>query len=141
MLITETTVRVRYIETDQMGVVYHGHYFQYYEAARAEFIRQLGMSYADVEKLGIIMPVIDVHSKYYRPALYDELLTIKVILKEMPLHHKIEFQHEVYNEQKQLLNTGRVVLYFMEAKTMKKVAIPDVLKTKLEPYFIQPNNT
>lgn len=135
MITTETSFRVRYIETDQMGVVYHGHYFQYYEAARAEFIRHLGMSYSDVEKSGIIMPVIDVHARYYRPALYDELLTVKVILKEMPVHHKIEFHHEVYNEKKQLLNTGKVVLYFMEAKTMKKVAMPEILKIKLEPYF------
>ena len=135
MFITETKVRVRYIETDQMGVVYHGHYFQYYEAARAEFIRQLGYTYADLEKMGVIMPVIDVHSKYFRPAVYDDLLTIKVILKELPLHHKVEFYHEVYNERGQLLNTGKVVLYFLESRTMKKTSMPDILKQKLESFL------
>ena len=81
------------------------------------------------------MPVIDVHAKYLRPAVYDDLLTIKVILKELPLHHKVEFHHEVYNERGQLLNTGKVVLYFLESKTMKKTTMPDILKKKLEPFF------
>lgn len=89
MFTTETQLRVRYAETDQMGVVYHSNYFPYFETARAESIRQLGFTYADMEKMGIIMPVIEVQCRYLRPALYDDLLTIKVILKELPVHHKI----------------------------------------------------
>ena len=118
MFTSETQVRVRYAETDQMGVVYHSNYFPYFESARAESIRQLGFTYADMEKMGVIMPVIEVQCKYLRPALYDELLTVKVILKELPVHHKIEFHHEVYNEKKELLANARVILYFMEANTM-----------------------
>ena len=128
-------IRVRYIETDQMGVVYHGHYFQYFEAARAESIRDLGMTYADMEKEGIIMPVIDASCRYLRPARYDDLLTIKVILKEIPLHHKVQFFHEVYNEQEELIATGHVLLYFLEAGTMKRRQIPDQLREKLQPFF------
>lgn len=136
MFTHSSTVRVRYAETDQMGVVYHGHYFQYFEAARAESIRHLGFTYADMEKMGVIMPVIEVQCRYLRPALYDDLLTVQVTLKELPVHHKIEFQQEVFNENKELLATGRVVLYFMEAKTMKRTTMPELLLQKLQPYFI-----
>lgn len=135
MFTTETQLRVRYAETDQMGVVYHGNYFQYFEVARAESIRQLGFTYADMEKMGVIMPVIEVQCRYLRPALYDNLLTIKVILKELPVGHKIEFYHEVYNENKDLLATGKIILYFMEAKTMKRTAMPEQLLAKVQPYF------
>jgi acyl-CoA thioester hydrolase len=135
MFTSETKVRVRYAETDQMGVVYHSNFFLYYEVARAESIRQLGFTYVDIEKLGVIMPVVEVHSRFLRPALYDELLTVKSILKELPIHHKIEFHHEVYNEKKELLATGRVVLYFMEAKTMKKTTMPAELLMRIEKHF------
>ena len=135
MFIAETNLRVRYAETDQMGVVYHGNYFEFFEVARAEAIRQLGYTYADMEREGVIMPIVEVHARYLRPALYDELLTIKTILKEMPLHHKIEFHHEVSNEKKELLTTGRVVLFFMELKSKKRHVMPENLFRKLESYF------
>ena len=135
MFSSDTQIRVRYIETDQMGVVYHGHYFQYFESARAESIRQLGFTYAGMEEMGIVMPVIDVHCRYFRPALYDDLLTIKTMLKELPVHHKIEFHHEVFNEKKELLAVGKIILYFMEAKTMKRTTMPAQLLEKLQPYF------
>jgi acyl-CoA thioester hydrolase len=135
MFNAETKVRVRYAETDQMGVVYHSHYFEYFEVARAESIRELGYTYADMEKEGVIMPIVEVQAKYLRPAFYDQLLTIKTILKELPVHHKIEFHQEVYNEQQELLATGRIVLYFMDMKTKKRQTMPDVLLKKLQPYF------
>ena len=135
MFTTETQLRVRYAETDQRGVVYHSNYFPYFETARAESIRQLGFTYADMEKMGIIMPVIEVQCRYLRPALYDDLLTIKVILKDLPVHHKIEFHHEVLNEKGELLATGKIILYFMEAKTMKRTTMPEQLLQKLQPYF------
>jgi acyl-CoA thioester hydrolase len=135
MFTTETQIRVRYAETDQMGVVYHSNYFYYFESARAESIRQLGYTYADMERMGVIMPIVDVHCRYLRPALYDELLTVKTILKELPLHHKIEFQHEVLNEKKELLAVGKIILYFMEAKTMKRTTMPAELLEKLQSYF------
>ena len=135
MFVSETKIRVRYAETDQMGVVYHSNYFPYFESARAESIRQLGFTYADMEKMGVIMPVVDVHCRYLRPALYDDLLTIKTMLKELPVHHKIEFHHEVFNEQEELLAVGKIILYFMEAKTMKKAVMPQNLVKQLQPYF------
>ncbi|HTD92714.1 MAG TPA: thioesterase family protein [Chitinophagaceae bacterium] len=135
MFSNDTQLRVRYAETDQMGVVYHGNFFTYFEVARVESIRQLGLTYADMEKMGVIMPVIEVQCRYLRPALYDDLLTIRVILKELPVHHKIEFLQEVYNEKKELLATGRVILYFMEKETMKRTSMPAQLHAALERYF------
>ncbi len=135
MFTSETQIRVRYAETDQMGVVYHSNYFPYFESARAESIRQLGFTYADMEKMGVIMPVIDVHCRYLRPARYDDLLTIKTMLKELPVHHKIEFHHEVLNEKGELLAVGKIILYFMEANGMKRTTMPAELLARVQPYF------
>ena len=135
MYITETQIRIHYALTDQMGVVYHGHYAQFYEIGRGEAIRNLGYTYKDIEALGIIMPVVDVHSRFFRPAKYDDLITVKTTLKELPLHHKIVFHSEIFNEEGQLLNIGDVTLYFMEAVGMKRCEMPDALKNKLEKYF------
>jgi acyl-CoA thioester hydrolase len=136
MFTSETHLRVRYAETDQMHVVYHGNYAQYFEVARAESIRQLGFTYGDMESMGVIMPIIELHTKFLRPAHYDDLLTIKVILKEFPVDHRIEFHHEVYNENKKLLTLGRVVLYFIDARTREKTVIPEALGRKLKLYFV-----
>ncbi|HEX6191925.1 MAG TPA: thioesterase family protein [Chitinophagaceae bacterium] len=135
MFSSETTIRVRYAETDQMGIVYHSNYFPYFESARAESIRQLGFTYADMEKMGVIMPVVDVHCRYLRPAVYDDLLTIKTLLKELPIHHKIEFHHEVFNEKSELLAVAKIILYFMESKSMKRTTMPPLLLEKIQPYF------
>lgn len=119
-----------------MGVVYHSHYFQYFEVARAESIRHLGFTYADMEKTGVIMPVIEVQCRYLRPALYDDLLTIKVILRELPSNHRIVFEQEISNEKGELLATGMVTLYFMEKGTMRRTMMPQELREKLEPHFL-----
>ena len=135
MFIHDTQIRVRYAETDQMGVVYHSNYFPWFESARAESIRSLGYTYADMERMGIIMPVVDVHCRYLRPAKYDELLNVRTTLKELPIHHKIEFFNDVYNEQNELLASAKIILYFMEAKTMRRTTMPAVMLETLKPYF------
>jgi acyl-CoA thioester hydrolase len=135
MFVSETRIRVRYAETDQMDVVYHGNYAQYFEVGRAESIRQLGFTYKDMEAMGIIMPIVEWHAKFIRPAHYDDLLTVKTILRELPADHRIEFHQEVYNEKEKLLTSGRVVLYFLSADTREKVQMPEKLKEKLMPFF------
>lgn len=132
-----TNIRVRYAETDQMNVVYHGNYAQYFEVGRAEGIRQLGFTYKELEAMGIMMPIVDFHSKFLRPAHYDDLLTIKTMLKEMPTDHRIEFHQEVYNEAGKLLTIGKVVLYFIDAVTKEKTSIPEAFKTRIDPFFNQ----
>ena len=135
MYTTETNIRIHYALTDQMGVVYHGHYAQFYEIGRTEAIRQIGYSYKDIEAMGIIMPVVDIHSRFLRPAKYDDLITVKTTLREIPTHHKIIFHSEIYNQNDELLNTGDVTLYFMHAQSMKRCNMPDELKEKMEKYF------
>jgi len=136
MFVTETQIRVYYALTDQMGVVYHGHYAQFYEIGRAEAIRQIGYTYKKIEALGIIMPVVEIRSRFLRPAKYDDLITVRTTLKEMPVNFKIVFYAEIFNEQDELLNTGEVTLFFVDAKTMKRCNMPELLKEKLSGYFI-----
>ncbi|MDX2046296.1 MAG: thioesterase family protein [Chitinophagaceae bacterium] len=135
MFVSETQIRVRYAETDQMNVVYHGNYAQYFEVARAESIRRLGFTYKQMEEAGVMMPIVELHCRFLRPAHYDDLLTIKTILKELPQDHRIEFLQEVYNESGKLLTIGKVVLYFIKSATKEKCNMPEQLKVKLEQYF------
>ncbi|NNV54263.1 acyl-CoA thioesterase [Limnovirga soli] len=130
-----TQIRVRYAETDQMNVVYYGNYAQYFEVGRVESIRQLGYSYKDMETAGVIMPVVELHIKYLRPATYDDLLTVKTTLRELPEDHRCEFFQDVYNEEGKLLAAGRVVLYYLDAQTRRKTVIPPAMKEKLVPFF------
>lgn len=139
MYISETQVRVRYAETDQMDVVYHGNYATYFEVGRVESIRQLGISYKSLEEAGIIMPVVEWHAKFLRPAHYDDLLTIRTTLRHLPTDHHIIFEQEVYNEKGKLLTSGKAVLYFLEAATKKKTNMPDEMREKLQPYFEEIN--
>ena len=131
----KTQIRIHYALTDQMGVVYHGHYAQFYEIGRTEALRSLGITYKEVEATGVIMPVTEIHSKFVRPALYDDLVTVVTTVKEMPLHHKIIFHSEIYNEKDELLNVGDVTLYFMDAKTMKRAEMPQQIKEKMVDFF------
>jgi acyl-CoA thioester hydrolase len=132
---SSTQIRVHYALTDQMGVVYHGHYAQFFEIGRAEAIRQLGFTYKELEAMGIIMPVVDFHARFLAPVKYDELITVKITLRELPIHHKVIFYCDVYTETGTLATSGTVTLYFMEAATMKRSEMPAALREKLEPYF------
>ena len=118
-----------------MNVVYHGNYAQYFEVARAEAIREMGFTYKEMEEMGIVMPIVELHTKFLRPAKYDDLLTIKTQLRELPTDHRIEFHHEVLNEEGKLLTIGRIVLYFLDAKTMARTVMPKELTKHLTPYF------
>ncbi|MDI9365526.1 MAG: thioesterase family protein [Flavobacterium sp.] len=132
---SNTQIRVRYAETDQMNVVYHGNYAQYFEVGRAEAIRSLGFTYKDLEAMGIIMPIVELNCKFLRPAHYDDLLTIKTMLKELPKEHRIEFYQEVYNQHDKLLTVGKVVLYFIDALTREKTTMPKEWHDVVAPYF------
>jgi acyl-CoA thioester hydrolase len=135
MFESNTQIRVRYGETDQMGYLYYGNYALYYEVGRAESIRQLGFTYRQLEEMGIMMPVAELQVKYFRPALYDDLITVKTILKELPDGPKIQFHSELYNEQGQLLNRGVTTLVFYDPKEKQKTTMPPELYSRLEPFF------
>ena len=135
MYISETTTRVRYAETDQMGIVYYGNYAQYFEIGRVESIRQLGYSYKEMEEDGVMLPVVEMSIKFLRSAVYDDLLTIKTTLRELPADHKITFHSEVFNETGKLLTSGTVSLYFLDVKTKKKTVMPEKMKQRLATFF------
>ncbi len=126
-----TKIRVRYGETDQMGVVYHGNYPTYFEVARTEWLRSLGVTYKNLENKGIMLPVISLFFNFLRPAKYDDLLTISVFLKKRPLV-KIEFDYEIYNQNKEKISTGNSVLAFIDMKTNKPIKCPDYILEQLD---------
>jgi acyl-CoA thioester hydrolase len=139
MFTASTQIRVRYGETDQMGYLYYGNYALYYEVGRAEAIRQLGFTYRQLEEMGIMMPVVELNSQYYRPALYDDLITVKTTVKELQEGSKIQFHSELFNETGQLLNKGITTLVFYDPAEKKKTNMPPELLDRLAPFFKKDN--
>ena len=129
-----TTVRVRYAETDQMGHVYHGNYVIYHETARVESLKQIGINYKELEDSGILMPVLENYCRFIIPALFDQLLTIKVTVPEMP-GAKMKFQYEMINEEGELIHTGETTLFFMDKNTKRPIRVPRQVLDALMPYF------
>ncbi|CAM1358135.1 Acyl-CoA thioester hydrolase [Tenacibaculum sediminilitoris] len=125
-----TTIRVRYAETDQMGVVYHGNYAHFFEIGRTEWLRSLGVTYKYMEKSGIMLPVISLSCNFKKSALYDDKLTITTILKKTP-SVKIEFDYEITNQNNELISTGNTVLAFINNNTKKPMRCPDYILDKL----------
>jgi acyl-CoA thioester hydrolase len=133
MLKTEIQVRVRYGETDQMGFVYYGNYAQYFEVARVEALREVGMSYKDMEAGGIRLPVYTYSVKFIKPAYYDELLTVKTHITKMA-GARIYFEFETWNEQGEKINTAEVVLVFFDVAANKPCAAPHSLLELIQNY-------
>lgn len=130
MLTHSFSFRIRYAETDQMGVVHHGNYAQFFELGRTEWLRNLGVTYKDMEKTGILLPVISLSCNFKQSAYYDELLTVKTILVKQPAV-KIEFDYEISNEQNEILTTGNTILAFINASTKRPMRCPDYILKKL----------
>lgn len=131
----DTQLRVRYADTDQMQVVYHAKLIEYFEVGRTDAIRSLGITYKQIEEAGIIMPIVRVECNYLRPARYDELLTIRTMLNELPKDHRVEFEQEIYNEEDKLLCKAKILLYFINKESNSRGIIPDMLSKKLIPFF------
>ncbi|MEO8085394.1 MAG: thioesterase family protein [Bacteroidota bacterium] len=134
MYTTEIKVRVRYGETDRMGYVYYGNYAQYFEVARVEALRNLGFSYRKLEDEGIMLPVINYAVKYIRPAFYDDELTIKVTIPEIPLA-RIRFDYEIYNEKDELTTVADTTLVFIDRSTNKPCPAPGDFTDALMKFF------
>lgn len=133
-MITHTTeIRVRYGEVDQMQFLYHAHYVEYFDVARTELIRSLGVTNRQLEEEGIMLPVLNVNIDYGTPATYDDLLTIRTTLREMP-KVKITFHYEVFRGE-ELLTTGSVTLAFMSSETKRAIRPPKHLLSIMKPYF------
>ncbi len=127
----ETKIRVRYGETDQMSFVYYGVYAQYYEVGRVELLRSLGVTYKELEEMGFALPVVNLNINYKKPAYYDDELTIRTTIKELP-SAKITFYYEMFNANNELLNIGEVVLVFVNKKTGKPCFAPEMAINKFK---------
>ena len=134
MLTYEIPIRVRYKETDAMGVVHHSNYVNYYEVARTEMLRAHGTTYKELEETGVMLPVHEVTMNYFAPALYDDLLTVRLTMRELP-GVKMTFEHEILSEQGTLVNTGRVTLVFMNAETRRACRAPQWFLDLFRKYF------
>jgi acyl-CoA thioester hydrolase len=129
-----TKIRVRYSETDQMGYVYNGNYATYYEIARVEMLRSLGMTYVQMEQSGVMMPLLDLHCKFIKPAYYDQELTIKVTVNDIP-GVRITFHYEIYNDDDALINIGSTILVFFDMVAKKPCHPPVYFMEKIAQYF------
>ena len=134
MYTSETFVRVRYGETDQMGYVYYGNYAMYYEVGRVESLRQLGLTYKELEDMGVMMPVLENKSKYHQAALYDDHLKIVTAIREKP-SVRIRFDYAIYNEDGKLIHEGETLLAFVDKKTGRPCRPPQVFQDVLKPFF------
>ena len=131
MIHTTHSLRVRYAETDPMKFVYYGTYAQYFEVARVELFRSLGISYDEIESQGIWLPVSEYNIKYLKPALYDEVLEIHTFIKKIP-GVRVEFEYEIYNSSKQKITEAKTTLFFLDSKTNKIVKCPSFLMELIE---------
>lgn len=135
MISYDAKIRVNYKDTDQMGIVHHSNYIVYYEMARVEALRAWGMPYAEMEKMGIISPILEVGSKYKQPAYFDEVLTVRVIVEEMPMV-RLKVRYELYNEAGTLINTGHTWLGFLDATTRRPCRAPQYFVEKMQALMV-----
>lgn len=134
MIRNTTQVRVRYAETDQMGIVYYGNYAQYFEVARVELLRGIGITYAFIEKNGIFMPVLNLNCQFHSPAYYDDLLLVEACIIELPVT-RIHITYSVHNTDGKLLTSGSTDLAFINQNTKRPVRCPEFILEKMRGYF------
>lgn len=124
-------LRVRYAETDQMGIVYYGNYAQYFEVGRVEWLRKLGVSYRSMEEEGLLLPVLSLNVNFKKSARYDDVIKVKTQLVKIP-SATIEFDYEITNEAGDVLTLGNTVLVFMDINRNRPTRCPQYLLDKLQ---------
>lgn len=126
MISFETKIRVEYHHTDQMGIVHHSNYVKFFEVARTEWLRAMGITYAEMERRGVMMPIVDVAVKYRNPALYDELISVTAFVDEAP-KARMTFRYEVRGEDGREIATGSTTLGFIDSQTRRPQRAPQWL--------------
>ncbi len=138
MITSENTIQIRYDEVDKMGYVYHGNYAKYYHISRTELMRNIGFSDKELETQNIILPIIELNVKYLKPVYYDDIITIKTSLRQLP-DSRMTFEHEVQNSDGELINTASSTVVFVDIVTRRPMRAPDFFVDKLKPYFEDEN--
>ena len=126
MLSFEHKLRVEYHHTDQMGIVHHSNYIKFFEAARTEWLRAAGLTYAEMERRGVMMPIVDVQIKYRQPAYYDEMLSITTSVRELPMA-RMTFYYEIRGEDGRDVASGSTTLGFIDSQTRRPQRAPEWL--------------
>jgi acyl-CoA thioester hydrolase len=134
MLINKTTFRVRYGETDQMGIVNNAVYPSWFEVGRTELFRDLNLPYSEMEKNGIMLPLVELHVKYHAPSRYEDLVTLTTEVKQMPAV-RILFEYEIHNSDGQKIASGETTHAFIDATSRRPIRMPEYLKEQLKVYF------
>lgn len=134
MYCSETLIRVRYGETDRMGYLYYGHYPEYFEVSRTDLIRSLGLSYREIEDMGIILPVRSLRVDYKLPARYDEMLRVRSCLNKLP-EIRLDIDYEIFNQDNKLICTGNTILVFVDAASRRPRRAPEYFLNAVKKYF------
>lgn len=134
MLKGTTEIRVRYFDCDPMGHSNNANYPKFYEIGRDELFRSLGLPYREVEAAGFMLPLVDLHVRYIKPALYDDLLTVVTSVYEYP-GVKLKFDYAIYNQRNELINEGYTTLVFVDMISRKPMRMPQIVKDKIDGYF------
>lgn len=134
MIENNTSFKIRYAETDQMGYAHHGNYAQYFEIGRLELLHELGISYKKMEEEGLILPVYSINTRFIQPAKFDDTVRLRTILKEIPTA-RITFEYEIYNSENKKISTGETVLVFVDTKKNRPIKIPQNLLKKITDKF------
>ena len=130
----DTHIRVEYHHTDQMGIVHHSNYVKFFEFARTEWLRAVGLTYAEMERRGVMMPIVDINVKYRQPAYYDELLSVTAIVEDMPMARML-FKYEIRGEDGRDIASGSTTLGFIDKETRRPQRAPKWLMEVLERVF------
>ena len=125
---------MEYHHTDQMGIVHHSNYVKFFEVARTEWLRSAGLTYAEMERRGVMMPIVEVNVKYRQPAYYDELITVKAIVEDMPMARMV-FKYEIRGEDGRDIASGSTTLGFIDKETRRPQRAPKWLMEVLERVF------
>lgn len=134
MIENNTSFKIRYAETDQMGYAHHGNYAQYFEIGRLELLHELGISYKKMEEEGLILPVYSINTRFIQPAKFDDTVRLRTILKEIPTA-RITFEYEIYNAENKKISTGETVLVFVDTQKNRPIKIPQNLLSKIMDKF------
>lgn len=138
---SETKIRVRYADTDQMKMVYYGKFFEYFEQGRSDLLREIGLPYPEIERMGYFLPVIEAHANYLKAARYDDLIVVKTILQDMP-QVRVRISYEVWNDEThEQLATGHTVHSFVNAATGKPARAPDHFSELVSKSFMKLHTT
>ncbi|MBI4547948.1 MAG: acyl-CoA thioesterase [Ignavibacteriae bacterium] len=139
MVSSETKIRVRYADTDQMKMVYYAKFFEYFEQGRSDLLREIGMPYPEIEHMGYYLPVIEAHAKYLKAARYDDLLVVKTIVKDIP-QVRIRIEYVITDDATQeIIAEGYTVHSFVNAETGKPVRAPAQFSEALEAAVSEPH--